>query len=1551
VQEAEATVAPIATPVAQPVQRTPGELVHAGEFLALTQAFDEELAFEHVVALSSPQFAGRQAGSPGGHAAAEYIAERFAAYGLQPAGNDGSYFQEFTVPYGELLTTPKLAVIASDGIITDSYRFRTDFTILTGGYLGTGSMEADVVWLNYCGHDDYQGLDMEGKIAFCRPGGEDVFRQAIEHQVGGLLLLTEDEGRLSMGRSYRQTSWVPEPIPAFRISPAVAQDLLAGSGLTLDDLTIQYTPLTLTTRARLEVSLVEEDAAVARNVLGVLPGSDPEARDEVVIVGAHYDHLGRDPDGTIFAGANDDASGVAVLLEIARLWQEQGYVPERTVLFAAWDAEEKGLLGSQYYVEHPRYPLTATIGMIQMDMVGAGDSPSIFIDGEGPVAEQLEVSARTLGITTTLQNIGRSDHASFWREGVLASLLIWWSPDETTVPAYHTPDDTAETIEPEKLKASGALAGHALLALSTQHDEIEEAIAHLEEAIVAGDREVYLAGVDADLLAQQAAWFDDLHSQPLEEFELTSESIVAAGQVATATLRLRYQLEGAESAESVSYPARFVARDGRWLYSGLALESLATDHFAIAYFPQVKVSASRLITPTETTYLRLAEEMGFAPQGVTEIVLFPNAELMRALAQPSTEELSAWVPSGQIAWIARGEPITPTLVSLALNQLGLPPGAGSWLREGLSLHFGGRTRDYLPQLVTTALPLRGFPAFEGVAEEEALARRGQAWSMTAYLVERYGWDGLRRLCAAWGRTGDMNAAFHEALGVSPAQFEAAWRAEALQPLRQADEAIQAVLAERERAVLAGDLDAFLATVDPANITLYQEEQRWFEDLNAHPVEDFQLAGALVALENDEALVDLRLSYKLRAGDTGAVRYDALFVAREGRWFYAGLPWEERVSEHFVVKYQGRDNDWAQGILEVAEAAYQQVTTDLQAAPDGPVELKLYRDRSVFRASVMLSLPQWVSGWTEPGEAIKLVVRPDGDYSRVIAHELTHQVLFQLGLETDWLHEGIATYEEGRMSPLGFQWATAEYLPQVEKALRRHELFALEEMPPFQEIEEERAKVAYGQVWTMVSFIVDRFGWEGLNRLVRALAAASVEEGFQRALHLDLAEFEAQWSEYVRAGQIPEELLNLAQGFDEGHALDYVRALSGPEYAGRLAGTPEDLAIAEYIAGEFAKFGLEPAGDDGTYFQSFPISYTRPITVPTLAIVDADGAVVHQFGYLQDFREVVGAWAGSGLAEAQVVWVRDPEYTDMRLGGRIVLRQGVKDVEAEAKRALEHGASGLIVASGKKAEALLTHQGYKPSVVTATIPVCEITQDAFATMLELGGHTLTELNTAPPALRLNLRARMEVAVARVTSHTQNVLGVIPGEGEGVLIVGAHYDHVGALPDGTYYPGANNDASGVAVLMEIARLWQEVGWRPRRTVLFAAWGANELGLAGSRHYLENPTHPLTDTLAVFQLDSVGAGIGFYLDAHGGEEASPLLFWLSNVADQLDRRVSDKGYRGGSDHEPFHANGLPAVLLAWAEAQELHRPTDTIDRIDPRKLDTTGEVVALALMMLSP
>ncbi|MDI7278100.1 MAG: M20/M25/M40 family metallo-hydrolase, partial [Anaerolineae bacterium] len=309
----------------------------------------------------------------------------------------------------------------------------------------------------------------------------------------------------------------------------------------------------------------------------------------------------------------------------------------------------------------------------------------------------------------------------------------------------------------------------------------------------------------------------------------------------------------------------------------------------------------------------------------------------------------------------------------------------------------------------------------------------------------------------------------------------------------------------------------------------------------------------------------------------------------------------------------------------------------------------------------------------------------------------------------------------------------------------------------------------------------------------------------------------------------------------------------------------------------------------------------------------------------------------------------------RLGGRIVLQRLQGDPSADLEAAWQAGAGGVILvlsASANPDQRSL----YLPSLEEATFPVVQITNDAFVNLVKASGHRMADLSTEKPVLSLGFRARLSVPLqVEPAQPTCNVLGLLPGSDprlrDELLIVGAHYDHVGTLPDGTIYPGANDDASGVGAVLELARLFANRDDRPRRSILFAFWGAEEMGLLGSRHYVSHPALPLTRTIAMLQLDMIGQGRGYYLNLHADRaEAGEVLAALECAAGQVEGRVSGAGRSMNSDHAPFLENGVASVLLMWREGQEVHLPTDTPDLLDAHKFRVTGTVVAAALSFLA-
>jgi peptide/nickel transport system permease protein len=446
---------------ATPQGAAAGPLSSAEDYIHGATMFDEQRALEHVRVLASDEMGGRLPGTPGGRAAGDYVAARLAEYGLEPAGVDNTYFQTFTAPITRLAQLPALDITLPSGQVIDRTPiYRTGYIAVGYGCLGPGKAESQVIWLNYCRHGDYAGQNVAGKIVFCRfplDGTQDELTdQARRHQVGGLLVWRKREDKefaLAPPLRVDQVTF-----PAYVITDTVAQDLTAGINYTLDDLYRHPTAMPLSTTVYMAVDFDVHEVE-ARNVLGLLPGSDPEHEDEIVILCAHYDHLGTDPDGAVYNGANDNAAGVAAVLEIARLWQEQGFRPARSVLFAAWDDEEYGLGGSRYYVRNPIYPLERTVAVLNLDMIGVGDE--LQVGGKGPVTDQILAGTEVYSLTTYLSPQMLGDGMAFYEAQVSAGMLAWfWDR------AYHTTDDDVEHIQPGSLRTIGVLSAHTLAAWS-----------------------------------------------------------------------------------------------------------------------------------------------------------------------------------------------------------------------------------------------------------------------------------------------------------------------------------------------------------------------------------------------------------------------------------------------------------------------------------------------------------------------------------------------------------------------------------------------------------------------------------------------------------------------------------------------------------------------------------------------------------------------------------------------------------------------------------------------------------------------------------------------------------------------------------------------------------------------------------------------------------------------------------------------------------------------------------------------------------------------------
>jgi Zn-dependent M28 family amino/carboxypeptidase len=1614
-------VAPVATPVVRAVAYHPGPIAASGDLLALASTFSEESALSQIDTLTGPPYLGRYAGSSEGWAAGDYIAQQFAEYGLQPAGDEGTFFQPFPVEYVALVQEPRLVVEGPNGTVFDRYALHQDFSTVARWYAGAGSARGEVVWASNCAHDDFNPPEVVDKIVLCRSISiREATRYALEYGAAGLLLLTDpDQYPPDFGTTYFE-SWVPEAIPTFRVFPSVAQDLLLGSGKSVEELSFSPTPFSLSTRARMEVRTAGPETCAregcqGRNVLGVIPGRDPQYADQVIVIGAHYDHLGQTPDGTVWVGANDDASGVAVLLEIARSWHAQGYVPRRTVLFAAWDAEEEGLWGSTYYVEHPRYPLENTVAKIQLDMVGAGGD-TLLVDGGGELAGRIQSVAEHFGTETESSNSGRSDHMPFLQAGVPANLLIW-SFEDGAEPQYHRPGDTPEAIEPSKLGTVGKIVGLTVLGLVEAEPAIDALLAQRAAAVECGDLEAFLATSLPEQAANDRPWFADVQTLAPTRLEMQARNVRVFGRTATATVQIRLEhpvkgKEGETEELATSLSVKFAHRENGWKWAGPNLMWQDPEAgFAVAYPPPTEKELGPLGQLAAERYAEIASLLGLPTEPDAALMLFPTSEALRASTALSlAPSQDTWVGPGTVKLvyhegISASAQLTTTLAQLALAEAGVTDAAAPWLWQGLPLLWRAGAEPVETQ--TAVLPhLQKALATKSASQSEATA-----WAAVDYLRRRVGWPGIGRFVSALGgayRDGlcpepeAVNVALSHVLHVDLAAFEASWQAGWRERLATAQAGLDAVLAARSEAVLAGDEVAFLKTVDPNVPNLMAEEQHWLADLADHPLESFSLTGQPLAfLEDGSMIADIAFQHR-PSGLTGRrsearVSLPVWFTPSDDGYRWAGVHFEKLAGDRVSVLYQAGQEALAQALLEAAEAIYAQLAADLGVGRPDDLAIKLYGSQEEFRTSVFLSFPPSYSppAWTGKGESVKFRWQRNGtleDYRPALAAYVARHLLYQIGVDSEWLIKGTSIYLSQDFDAGAAERTVAENLLKVLRAVPKGALYDLEGMPPDDELSQEELGMANTQAWDAVRYLVYTHGRVALIDLLhRQGQGLTLDAALRDVIGQTTSEFEAAWAKSIARAHALPEWIEMANAFDPELAMQHVEYLSSPELAGRQPGSAGAETAAAYIAARFAEYGLVPVGDsksEGTvgqgaaFLQHFPISYTTWLSAPRFEIGDEAGRARVALTYRQDFLTLLNETAGEGAATGGLVFVRDPDYQGMKLSGKIVIRRSSSPPEIEMARAIEAGAEGLVLMGDKEGEKKVLAKDPLPVEFRPgnPIPVLELTRQGYSRLLQAAGHTETSILNSPPALLLDLEGRIEIPLSEPeTVETANVLGLLPGSDpilrQEAIVLGAHYDHVGDDPDilvcppeasdssnqkekpacqrveGRRYAGVNDNASGVAVLLEIARLWHEKGYPPQRSVLFAAWGAQESGEAGSRYYVENPPFSLEKTVAALELDTVGGGDGYYLEARGGQERDGLLlFSVMGVEDWVDGRLALRGPSERSDRVPFGQAGLPTLLLTWREASEENWPVEMADEVQPYRLGVSGRTVTLALMTLA-
>ena len=436
---------------------------------------------EHIKYLSSDKLEGRFPGSEGSKKAIKYISKNWEAQGVLPAGTK-KYEQPFSYISKVSLGNRNILRVRNS---KSRYKIKKDFIPI--GWSGNGNIDDKVVFVGY-GFDiddslswnDYINVNVKNKWVLMFLNGPDgnsphspygyhkkLYNKVIaarDRGVGGILFMEREEKENNKLKPlvYRQSA-SSAGLPIIQITHAVANNIINDKDKTVTDLRSKIDQelasfsfeLDRKVSARVNLKFEKETAT---NVIGFIEGSDPILNKEYIIVGAHYDHLGYgghmsgslNPDSMqIHNGADDNASGIAGILELSHKLMMNKKLLGRSIISICFDAEEKGLLGSKFYTQTPTKDLEQTAIMINMDMIGRLNEKPITVGGVGSaktLSETIEVVQKnhTLKIDKNISGMdfGRSDHASFYREDIPVLFFFTGAHQD-----YHKPSDDWDKID------------------------------------------------------------------------------------------------------------------------------------------------------------------------------------------------------------------------------------------------------------------------------------------------------------------------------------------------------------------------------------------------------------------------------------------------------------------------------------------------------------------------------------------------------------------------------------------------------------------------------------------------------------------------------------------------------------------------------------------------------------------------------------------------------------------------------------------------------------------------------------------------------------------------------------------------------------------------------------------------------------------------------------------------------------------------------------------------------------------------------------------------
>lgn len=447
----------------------------------------------HVEYLAGDALAGRATPSPGQEAAAAYIAAKFRAWGLQPAGDSGSFVQRYAVRVTRVPPDQRRFSFTAGGRETAWTHGRDYFTLASREPSAPGS--APVFFAGLAAQAGSLPAEARGAvIVYDWPGTpientahlSPALIAAMDAGAAGVVVVTDagvTADSIAWYGTQLEAANMTLPMPMAGLRDAAAKAMFRAAGLDLDALRrrtadgivpLPGVRMTLAAPARTEM-------ASAPNVVAVLPGSDPALRGSYVVISAHFDHVGvghTDARGdSIYNGADDNASGTAALLAAAQAFASLRERPARSIVFLAVSGEEMGLQGAVHWVANPTLSLEGVVANLNLDMVGRNAPDTLFVMGQeysslGPLVRRVGDAHPELGFALPSQGgdpklgwFSRSDHTAFVRAGIPV-LFFTTMPH----PDYHRATDEPATLDMQKLTRVSRMLFHTAHAVASARE-------------------------------------------------------------------------------------------------------------------------------------------------------------------------------------------------------------------------------------------------------------------------------------------------------------------------------------------------------------------------------------------------------------------------------------------------------------------------------------------------------------------------------------------------------------------------------------------------------------------------------------------------------------------------------------------------------------------------------------------------------------------------------------------------------------------------------------------------------------------------------------------------------------------------------------------------------------------------------------------------------------------------------------------------------------------------------------------------------------------------